>query len=136
MRLTIDPTQLKWRTFESDTSHAQNYPSRPRANAGTVSKLMTSETASIIQTAADLLAFPSPPPGWLGAQLRRLQRLRDLQLEHSENLNPGGRRLLNHAIFVTYVDCVDSGGSDAAREILRGDRIPDRSTAAGAEPTD
>ncbi len=65
---------------------------------------MTSETASVVQTAADLLAFPSPPPGWLGAQLRRLQRLLDLQLEHSENLNPGGRRLLNHAIFVTYVE--------------------------------
>ena len=96
---------------------------------------MTSETPSVVQTAADLLAFPSPPPGWLGAQLRRLQRLLDLHLEHSENLNPGGRRLLNHAIFVTYVDCVDSGGSDAAREILRGDRIPERTTTPATPQT-
>ena len=84
---------------------------------------MTSETASVVEAAADLLAIPCPPAGWLGAQLRRLRRLLDLQREHSENLNPGGRRLLNHAIFVTYIECVDSGGCDMARDILRGDRI-------------
>ena len=59
---------------------------------------MSSETASVVAATFDLEAIPSPPAGWLGAQLRRLQRLLDLQGEHSENLNPGGRRLLNHDI--------------------------------------
>mgnify|MGYP001315787395 CR=1 FL=1 len=96
---------------------------------------MTSETAKVEAAAADLLAIPCRPAGWLGAQLRRLQRLLDLQQAHSENLNPDGRRLLNHAIFVTYIDCVDSGGADMAREILRGDRIQERPSTPAASQT-
>lgn len=93
---------------------------------------MTGETAKVEEAAADLLAVPCPPAGWLGAQLRRLQRLLDLQQAHSENLNPGGRRLLNHAIFVTYIDCVDSGGADMAHEVLHGDRIQERPSTPAA----
>ncbi len=63
------------------------------------------------------------PAGWLGVQMRRLQRLLDLQREHQGSLNPSGRRLINHAIFATYLECVDSGGGDMARAILRGERL-------------
>ena len=87
---------------------------------------MTGETTKVVAAPADLLAVPCPPAGWLGAQLRRLQRLLELQQAHSKSLNPGGRRLLNHAIFVTYIDCVDSGGADMAREVLRGARVHER----------
>lgn len=65
----------------------------------------------------------TPPAEWLGAQIRRLERLLDLQREHSANLNHSGRRLLNHAIFVTYVECRESGGRDMALAILDGERL-------------
>lgn len=76
------------------------------------------------------------PAGWLGLQLRRLERLVDLQQAHCEQLNPQGRRLLSHAIFVTYVDCRELGGEAlAARLIAAGpaaDRRPEPGAPAGA----
>ena len=71
----------------------------------------------------------TPPAGWLGTQIRRLERLIDLQREHSANLNHSGRRLLNHAIFVTYVECRDSGGRDMALASLDGERLEVRTSA-------
>ncbi len=59
------------------------------------------------------------PPGEWGTQvLGRLGRLVDLRAAHDPNLNAGGRRLLQQAIFSTYVDCRDLGLDAAAQAIL------------------
>jgi hypothetical protein len=51
--------------------------------------------------------------------LRRLRRLLRLRLHHQEELNDEGLWLLDRSIFATYRDCLDSGASFAADEILR-----------------
>lgn len=79
----------------------------------------------------DLPEIVALPPGWLGFQMRRLQRLLDLEHDHTDHLNSSGRRLLSHAIFVTYLECRDSGGGDMARAVLKGDRLESGAAAAG-----
>ena len=59
-----------------------------------------------------------PPGGWLGQQLDRLQRLLALRDAHEAHLNDEGRRLLDHAIFTTFVDCRDLGGEARASALL------------------
>jgi hypothetical protein len=59
-----------------------------------------------------------PPGGWLGQQLDRLQRLLALRDAHEAHLNDEGRRLLDHAIFTTFVDCRDLGGEARAAALL------------------
>ena len=61
---------------------------------------------------------PPPPGGWLSEQLQRLQRLLALRDAHASNLNSEGRRLLDHAIFTTFVDCRDLGGEARASALL------------------
>ncbi len=61
---------------------------------------------------------PPPPGGWLSEQLQRLQRLLALRDAHASNLNAEGRRLLDHAIFTTFVDCRDLGGEARASALL------------------
>ena len=58
------------------------------------------------------------PGGWLGQQLQRLQRLLALRDAHATHLNDEGRRLLDHAIFTTFVDCRDLGGEALASSLL------------------
>ena len=59
-----------------------------------------------------------PPGGWLHQQLDRLQRLLALRDAHEAHLNDEGRRLLDHAIFTTFVDCRDLGGEERAAALL------------------
>ena len=61
---------------------------------------------------------PALPEGWLEHQLRRLQRLVDLRTAHAEQLNDSGRRLLQRAIFSTYVECRDLGVAEIAHAVL------------------
>jgi hypothetical protein len=63
---------------------------------------------------------PAPPllGGWLGQQLQRLQRLLALRDAHATHLNDEGRRLLDHAIFTTFVDCRELGGEQLASSLL------------------
>ncbi len=58
------------------------------------------------------------PPAWLDLRLERLERLLELGRVHDGHLNGGGRRLLHRAIFATYVECREMGGSAAARALL------------------
>lgn len=58
------------------------------------------------------------PGGWLGQQLQRLQRLLALRDAHAAHLNDEGRRLLDHAIFTTFVDCRELGGEILAAALL------------------
>ena len=73
---------------------------------------------------------PPPPGGWLSEQLQRLQRLLALRDAHASNLNSEGRRLLDHAIFTTFVDCRDLGGEARASALL----TPPEANAAAALP--
>lgn len=67
----------------------------------------------------DLIAASKPlPGGWLGQQLQRLQRLLALRDAHATHLNDEGRRLLDHAIFTTFVDCRELGGEALASALL------------------
>jgi len=67
----------------------------------------------------DLIAASRPlPGGWLGQQLQRLQRLLALRDVHATLLNDEGRRLLDHAIFTTFVDCRELGGEGLASALL------------------
>ena len=70
-----------------------------------------------------LTASPSDPgtvpEGWLDTQLQRLQRLVDLQAAQTEQLNAQGRRLLQRAIFATYIECRDLGISATARAVIQ-----------------
>lgn len=61
---------------------------------------------------------PPPSGGWLHQQLDRLQRLLALRDAHEAHLNDEGRRLLDHAIFTTFVDCRDLGGEERAAALL------------------
>ncbi len=62
---------------------------------------------------------PDPvPEGWLDTQLQRLQRLVDLQAAQTAQLNAQGRRLLQRAIFATYIECRDLGISATARAVI------------------
>ena len=80
------------------------------------------------QVSASLQAALAPPPladlsaplpgGWLGQQLQRLQRLLALRDAHISHLNDEGRRLLDHAIFTTFVDCRELGGETLAAALL------------------
>ena len=80
----------------------------------------------------DLLAATAPlPGGWLGQQLQRLQRLLALRDSHASHLNDEGRRLLDHAIFTTFVDCRELGGEALAAALL-----PPDGAAAGGEPAE
>ena len=68
---------------------------------------------------AELVAASKPlPGGWLGQQLQRLQRLLALRDAHLTHLNDEGRRLLDHAIFTTFVDCRELGGEVLASALL------------------
>ena len=58
------------------------------------------------------------PSGWLGVQLRRLERLIGLQDAHAAHLNASGQRLLYRAIFATYVEVRELGGAQLAAEML------------------
>jgi hypothetical protein len=58
------------------------------------------------------------PGGWLGQQLQRLQRLQLLRDAHAPQLNEEGRRLLDHAIFTTFVDCRELGAESLAAAML------------------
>ena len=58
------------------------------------------------------------PADWPEAQLKRLQRLVELRAAHDATLNDHGRRLLQQAIFSTYVDLRDTGAEDDAQSIL------------------
>lgn len=69
---------------------------------------------------------PALPEGWLEHQLRRLQRLVDLRTVHAEQLNDSGRRLLQRAIFSTYVECRELGVTEIARGVLSGPPEPRR----------
>ena len=81
---------------------------------------------------------PPPPGGWLGEQLQRLQRLLALRDAHASNLNEEGRRLLDHAIFTTLVDCRDLGGEARASALLAAAEVDAAAPTAppgGAEPS-
>ena len=50
--------------------------------------------------------------------LPRLERLVALRSLHVEHLNDEGRRLIQRAIFSTYVDCRELGLADDARALI------------------
>ncbi len=50
--------------------------------------------------------------------LRRLHRLLSLRQEQSGQLNEGGLRLLDRAIYSTYCDAVDVGVGAEAQKLL------------------
>ena len=77
---------------------------------------------------------PPPPGGWLSEQLQRLQRLLALRDAHASNLNAEGRRLLDHAIFTTFVDCRDLGGEARASALLTPPLLTPEANAAVALP--
>ena len=93
-------------------------PPRPRAGEAPVD-IVQEFVTSQLQAPDDA---PPPPGGWLGEQLQRLQRLLALRDAHASNLNSEGRRLLDHAIFTTFVDCRDLcrdlGGEARASALL------------------
>ena len=59
-------------------------------------------------------------PDWPALYLQRLGRLLALETAHAGQLNARGRRLLQHAIFTTYVDCRGLGWGAAAMGLLAG----------------
>ncbi len=65
-----------------------------------------------------ILIASAMPAGWLGIQLRRLERLLSLQRAHAEELNASGHRLLQQATFTTYMECRELGGEQLAAEML------------------
>lgn len=71
------------------------------------------------------------PGGWLGQQLRRLQRLLSLRQAHAEHLNAEGRRLLDRAIFTTFVDCRELGAEELATALLAQDGLTPADPEAG-----
>ena len=77
---------------------------------------------------------PPPPGGWLSEQLQRLQRLLALRDAHASNLNSEGRRLLDHAIFTTFVDCRDLGGEARASALLTPPLLTPEANTAAALP--
>ena len=89
-------------------------PPRPRAGEAP-GEIVQEFVTSQLQAPDDA---PPPPGGWLSEQLQRLQRLLALRDAHASNLNSEGRRLLDHAIFTTFVDCRDLGGEARASALL------------------
>lgn len=63
------------------------------------------------------------PPGYLADQLVRLERLLDLQREHKDELNQEGYRLLNHAVFTTFIECREYGGEEMALALISGRKV-------------
>jgi len=51
-------------------------------------------------------------------RFQRLERLVCLRDMHADELNGEGRRLLQHAIFTTYIDCRDLGIAESADAIV------------------
>ena len=82
-----------------------------------VPQVSTSVQAALAPPPLADLSAPLPG-GWLGQQLQRLQRLLALRDAHVSHLNDEGRRLLDHAIFTTFVDCRELGGETLAAALL------------------
>ena len=59
-----------------------------------------------------------PPGGWLSEQLQACSGCWRCVTRMRRNLNSEGRRLLDHAIFTTFVDCRDLGGEARASALL------------------
>lgn len=91
----------------------------PSSNDLASNDLASNDLALSARALSELTAAAAPlPGGWLGQQLQRLQRLMALRDAHATHLNDEGRRLLDHAIFTTFVDCRDLGGEQLASSLL------------------
>lgn len=59
--------------------------------------------------------------------LRRLSRLLRLRADQSAELNEGGLRLIDRAIYSTYCDAVDLGVAEEAQQLLHRHSAPSKS---------
>lgn len=63
-------------------------------------------------------AIEQAPAELAQERFQRLERLVCLRDMHADELNDEGRRLLQHAIFTTYMDCRDLGMAESADAIV------------------
>ena len=59
--------------------------------------------------------------------LRRLGRLLRLRADQSGQLNEGGLRLIDRAIYSTYCDAVDLGVTSEAQRLVQRSAVPSKS---------